>query len=429
MLMLAQSFFPIFPLITPQVFAQEVTPTETQTPAPEPTTEQSSPTPTEEAQPTPTEEIQPTPTDEVTPTPSTETTPSVTPETTPTVVPTDTVTPTAGEQNQTPQQSNSEPPKETGPPEEGQILDGASTEATPSPTVTPEQPEEGQLYASVLQNVEAASLDLDNVDPSNSATLSTDKADYAPTDTAVITGTDFTPGETYNLTVNSDDPPPTSTTVQVTADENGVFIYAYQLDGIYRPNYKVEAKELDGTTVDTVTFTDSDTTFKSPSAVDGNHDEWSNATNAFSSDDQYATENSEDDDQSFENFGFSIPSGSTINGIELRLEAKSSDTSGCQLEARMWSESDNEHTNYKTQELTGSDTIFTLGSASDLWGSTWIATDFSNSNFHAEVRFDDVSSSSCNSSTVSLDQKFIIQNKGHNPISPRQKRTMLEEMQ
>lgn len=374
--MLAQSFFPIFPLITPQVFAQEVTPTE---------------------------EIQPTPTEEATPTPTTETTPSVTPEATPTVAPTDTVTPTPEEQNQAPQQSSNEPPKETGPPEQGQILDGASTEATPSPTVTPEQPEEGVLHASVLQNVEAASLDLDNIDPSNSATLSTDKADYAPTDTAIITGTDFTPGETYNLTISSDDPPPTSTTVQVTADENGVFVYAYQLDGTYRPNYKVEAKELDGTTVDVVTFTDSDTTFKSPSAVDGNHDEWSNATNAFSSDDQYATENSEDDDQSFENFGFSIPAGSTINGIELRLEAKSSDTSGCQLEVRMWSQSDNEHTDYKTQALTGSDTIFTLGSASDLWGSTWIATDFSNSNFHAEVRFDDVSSSSCDSSTVSLD--------------------------
>ncbi len=391
-LMLAQSFFPIFPLITPQVFAQEVTPTDTQTQTPEPTTEQTSPTPTEE--------IQPTPTEEATPTPTTETTPSVTPEATPTVAPTDTVTPTPGEQNQAPQQSSNEPPKETGPPEQGQILDGASTEATPSPTVTPEQPEEGVLHASVLQNVEAASLDLDNIDPSNSATLSTDKADYAPTDTAIITGTDFTPGETYNLTISSDDPPPTSTTVQVTADENGVFVYAYQLDGIYRPNYKVEAKELDGTTVDVVTFTDSETSYLSPSA-NGNPSEWSDGGNAYSSNNSYANTN-DDDDQGYRNFGFSIPTGSTINGIEVKLEARQEGTS-CQLQTRLsWNNGSND-TSYKTLVPTGSDTVLTYGGSSDTWGHTWSPSEFSNANFVLEVRYNDPGSGCGNSDDIYLD--------------------------
>lgn len=390
LLMLVQPILPAMQLATPPVYAQEITPTESQTPTPEPTTEQTSPTPTEE--------IQPTPTEEATPTPTTETTPSVTPETTPTVVPTDTVTPTPGEQNQAPQQSSNEPPKETGPPETGDILDGVSTEATPSPTVTPEQPEEGVLHASVLQNVEAASLDLDNIDPSNSATLATDKADYAPTDTAIITGTDFTPGESYNLTISSNDPPATSTTVQVTADENGMFVYAYQLDGIYRPNYLVEAKELDGTSVDVVTFTDSDTSYKTPTATHSPND-WddNSVAKVQSSNDTYATDNDEDE-QGYGNFDFpTIPAGSTINGIEVKIEAKSSDPIGCRLETNLSWNNGSTYTSIKTAEINGTDAVYTHGGSGDTWGRTWSASDFTNANFVLKTKVDDVSGSSCTS--------------------------------
>ncbi len=259
-LMLVQPIIPIFPLITPQIFAQEVTPTPepTTNPDPTPTEEQAAPTPTEEASPTPTEEISPTPTEEITPTPTLEIMPSVTPEASPSPEPTDEVTPTPSEQTNPPQQQNGEPPHETSPPQEqGQILDGASTEATPTPTVTVEEPvEEGELQAVVLENVEADSLNLDSVDPSNSATLTTDKADYAPTDTAIISGTGFKANHTYNLTVKSDDAPITSTTVEITTDENGSFVYAYQLDGIYRPNYQVAVTNPGGHIIATTTFTD-----------------------------------------------------------------------------------------------------------------------------------------------------------------------------
>ena len=149
-----------------------------------------------------------------------------------------------------------------------------------------------------------------------------------------------------------------------------------------------------------------DTGLLSPTAKDGNHTDWSNAENAFSSNNVYSTETTEDEDQSFEDFAFSIPDGSIINGIEVSIEVKSSDSSGCQAEVRMWSESDNEHTNYITQAATGIDAVYVLGSSSNLWGSTWVPSDFTNANFHAEIQFDDVSNSSggtCNSSTVSLD--------------------------
>ncbi len=70
-----------------------------------------------------------------------------------------------------------------------------------------------------------------------------------------------------------------------------------------------------------------DTSFKSPAGTESPN-EWSNPTNAFSSNDLYATADSDDDDQGYNTFNFAVPSGSTIDGIEVSLEAVSSlDTS------------------------------------------------------------------------------------------------------
>jgi len=201
--------------------------------------------------------LDPTPTDTVTPTPDATPTIIETPTETPT--PTEEVTPTIEPTTEvTPEATTTEPPHETSPPaEQGQILDGASTETPATPTPTPEEPkEQGQLSATIIENVKAISLNLDNIDPSNSATITTDKADYAPTDTAIITGNGFLPNHDYSLTVSSDDPPATSTTVTVTADTQGDFLYGYQLDGTYRPNYSVVVKD-GGTIVAATTFTDS----------------------------------------------------------------------------------------------------------------------------------------------------------------------------
>jgi hypothetical protein len=381
-LMLVQPILPAFPLfVTSQVFAQEATPTETQTPTPEPTQQTSL---TQEATATPTEEISPTPTQEVTPSPTVEVTPSITPEAAPSPEPTEEVTPTPSEESSQPQQSSDEPPKETGPPaEQGQILDGASIEATPTVTV-----EEGELQAIILQNVEAQSLDLDNVDPSNSATLTTDKADYAPTDTAVITGTGFTPGETYKLTISSDDPPPTSTTVDITADENGAFVYAYQLDGIYRPNYKAEAKDLQGNSIAIITFTDADSGFHVPSAYSNSG--WTNPQNAYASDNARAVADSSSDVVEYQNFGFSIPGGSTINGIEVQVEGYN--TGSRQADITLSWNNGASHTTgagLKTTNMPGtsssSEAVRTFGGAADTWNRTWSATDFTNSNFRLQL--------------------------------------------
>lgn len=263
-------------------FAQEATPAPieetvvaetpvTQAPS-EPTVE---PTPSyssgQAAEPTIDPALQPTPTPTIEPvsepTPTLdltiqEPTPSVSPE--PTTVPTITpeATPVPVVEGVNTESTNTPPPNETGPPapSSNDTPSAIPSENTPTPTVTVEQPtENGQLNAVVLKNVEADSIELDLVsaDIEGSATLVTDKADYAPTDTVLITGSGFSPNTEYTLVISSTDEPAVNFETKITTNENGGLVYAYQLDGTYRPNYKVEVRDSTGTVVATVTFTDS----------------------------------------------------------------------------------------------------------------------------------------------------------------------------
>lgn len=213
-------------------YADEPTVTDP-TPTPEPTV---APEPSPATNPDPT--IAPPPSVDPTPTPDPAASPDITPAPTPSIEP-----------STLPSDSPAPAPSESPAP---------PVEPTPSvlPNPPPADPNE-QLHISVIENTSATSIeefDLE-VTETGSATLATDKADYAPTDTALITGAGFLPDTTYSLTVSSSDDPATSTTVDVTTDADGTLFYAYQLDGIYRPNYKVEAY-LAGSLVATITFTD-----------------------------------------------------------------------------------------------------------------------------------------------------------------------------
>ena len=48
----------------------------------------------------------------------------------------------------------------------------------------------------IIKNASAPSINLDAVVSEGSAALTTDKPDYAPTDTALITGSNFLPNTT-----------------------------------------------------------------------------------------------------------------------------------------------------------------------------------------------------------------------------------------
>ena len=181
---------------TPYILAQEITPS-------------SEPTPTAETTPTPEPTLTATPTPETTPTPSLEVTPEVTPTPLPDTNPVD--------------------------------PDLSTTPSDPTPSLTP-------------------SIDLDSPDAQGSAqltpSLSTDKDDYAPTETVIISGSDYQPNTTYTLVISSQDEPTVRYETSITSTEEGSIYYAYQLDGIYRPNYLIEVF-LGSSLVKSITFTDS----------------------------------------------------------------------------------------------------------------------------------------------------------------------------
>ncbi len=104
------------------------------------------------------------------------------------------------------------------------------------------------------------------------------------------------------------------------------------------------------------------------------------------------------------NYGFVIPSGATIKGIEVVLKAKVDSTSGTpkmcvQLSSDggvTWSTAAQTKT---TAALTTTNTSYTLGGATDTWGRTWTATNLANANFRMRI----INIASSTSRTFSLD--------------------------
>ena len=125
----------------------------------------------------------------------------------------------------------------------------------------------------------------------------------------------------------------------------------------------------------------------------------SNPTNAFADDASYAedvnsgTANSQDcastarDRHLFYNYGFTIPGGQTIDGIEVRLDAWADSTTGSpKICAELSWDGGTTWTAAKTTvDLTTSEQTYTLGSASDDWGRTWSSTEFSDANFRLRI--------------------------------------------
>lgn len=93
------------------------------------------------------------------------------------------------------------------------------------------------------------------------------------------------------------------------------------------------------------------------------------------------------DKHRFYDYGFSIPGGSTVNGIEVRLDARADSTSGTpricvQLS---WNGGTTWTTAKTSPNLTTTLATFTLGNATDTWGRTWNVNDFGNANFRVRL--------------------------------------------
>lgn len=197
-----------------------------------------------------------------TPTPEQAATASEEPTPIPDVSPAETATPTA---EATPVASSTTTPfPESVQPETQNITDEnaqpsilPSESPTTTPLADPAPPEKGgDVETTVVENIDLSTINLLNSNVDNSR-ITTDKPDYSPTSMVLVTGTGFTANKTYTIEISSTDQPPITSTDDVTSDPQGAFIYSYQLDGNYRPNYKIEIKN-EGVVIASTTFTDAD---------------------------------------------------------------------------------------------------------------------------------------------------------------------------
>lgn len=145
--------------------------------------------------------------------------------------------------------------------------------------------------------------------------------------------------------------------------------------------------------VDFATSSTEPTQYNSPTAQaattggDGDGFEIS-ATNAFADGGGFASNiNGAGDRHVFSNYGFTIPTGATINGIEVRTDWYLDSESGVNsLSVELSHDNGTSWTSAKTDSTeTTVEHIVSLGGASDTWGRTWSAADFSDSNFKVRV--------------------------------------------
>lgn len=101
------------------------------------------------------------------------------------------------------------------------------------------------------------------------------------------------------------------------------------------------------------------------------------------------------DKHRYYNYGISLPAGATVEGIEVRLDARVDSTSSSTRRMCVqlsWDGGSSWTSAQQTSNLGTSEATYWLGSSSDLWGrSSWSSSNLSNSNFR--VRITDVADS------------------------------------
>ncbi len=147
-----------------------------------------------------------------------------------------------------------------------------------------------------------------------------------------------------------------------------------------------------------------DTGYKNPSAnaadSGGDGDGYgTNPNRAYSSNSSFAVDTNsgngtgtdcagaDKDKHRYYNYGFGLPSGATVNGVEVRLDAKADSTTGSphlciQLS---WNGGTTWTAIKSTANLTTNAATYILGGSADTWGRTWTDTNFSDANFRLRV--------------------------------------------
>ena len=105
---------------------------------------------------------------------------------------------------------------------------------------------------------------------SSSATITTDKLDYSPGETAIISGTGFQPGETVRVKIHEDPHTPNERGFDAAADEKGNFTGTYLvMDYDLSMKFIIGARGLSSGFTAQTTFTDADNTGDYRSAQTG----------------------------------------------------------------------------------------------------------------------------------------------------------------
>ncbi len=152
--------------------------------------------------------------------------------------------------------------------------------------------------------------------------------------------------------------------------------------------------------------TASSTAFQSPSAnaavtssAGDNNGYQTSPGNAYADDDLYAVDtnsgtntntsctNTGKDKHGFSNHGFAIPGGATIQGIEVRLNAKVDGNTGAPkiCVELSWDGGTSWTAAKSTGTLATSEGSYILGGVTDTWGRTWSSGDFSNANLRVRL--------------------------------------------
>lgn len=144
----------------------------------------------------------------------------------------------------------------------------------------------------------------------------------------------------------------------------------------------------------------SPTTNGTPSTYDGSATEFTNASNAYSSNDTYATVVDNELSykyQSYGGFGINLDSSYIIKGIEVVTEGKTS--TGLSQAMCLLEDSTSTYQQASTGFFTTTEDSYTFGGPTTLPSGTWTASGLADANFHVIFR----TGSANDSRTISLD--------------------------
>ena len=130
-----------------------------------------------------------------------------------------------------------------------------------------------------------------------------------------------------------------------------------------------------------------DTGFLNPAATGIVYNEWSNPTNAYASNDSYASSESGSsrDEQDYYNFSPTIPAGSSILGIIVSIEGLPNVAKQPNFRVKLSWNAGSSWTATKDTGAYSSEGYKEVGGSTELWGRTWTIAELGNTNFRIHV--------------------------------------------